>query len=67
MGVIDSHRKKGVEAILIHKTIQEGLKLGYEEADLSWILENNVMMNRQLEKMDANRYKEHRIYDLKLA
>lgn len=67
MGVKESHRKKGIEAIMIHKTIVEGEKLGFEEADLSWILENNVMMNRQLEKMGADRYKEHRIYDLKLA
>ncbi len=67
MGVLESHRRKGVEAILIHKTIVEGQKLGYQEADLSWILENNVMMNRQLEKMDANRYKEHRVYDLKIV
>lgn len=66
MGVKESHRKKGIEAIMIHKTIVEAQKLGYEEADLSWILENNVMMNRQLEKMDADRYKEHRIYDLKI-
>lgn len=66
MGVKESHRKRGIEAIMIHKTIIEAQKLGYEEADLSWILENNEMMNRQLEKMDAERYKEHRIYDLKI-
>jgi len=66
MGVKESHRKKGIEAIMIHKTIVEAQKLGYEEADLSWVLENNEMMNRQLEKMDADRYKEHRLYDLKL-
>ena len=66
MGVLDSHRRKGVEAIMIERTISEAHKLGYTEADLSWILENNVMMNRQLEKMDADRYKEHRIYDLKI-
>lgn len=66
MGVLESNRRKGIEAIMIERTISEAHKLGYEEADLSWILENNVMMNRQLEKMDAERYKEHRVYDLKL-
>lgn len=66
MGVLQSQRKKGIAAIMIERTISEANKLGYEEADLSWILENNVMMNRQLEKMDAERYKEHRVYDLKL-
>lgn len=65
MGVLESHRRKGIEAIMIERTISEAHKLGYTEADLSWILDNNVMMNRQLEKMDAERYKEHRIYDLK--
>lgn len=66
MGVLESHRRKGIEAIMIEKTISQAHALGYEEADLSWILENNVMMNRQLEKMEAERYKEHRVYDLKL-
>lgn len=66
MGVLESNRRKGIEAIMIEKTISEAHNLGYSEADLSWILENNVMMNRQLEKMDAERYKEHRVYDLKL-
>lgn len=66
MGVLESHRKKGVEAILIHKTIEEGLKIGYEEAEMGWILENNTMMNRQLENMNAERYREHTLYDLKI-
>ena len=67
MGVLESHRKKGIEAIMIERTISEAHTLGYKEADLSWILDNNVMMNRQLEKMNAERYKEHRIYDLNIA
>jgi len=66
MGVLESNRRKGIEAIMIEKTISMAHELGFEEADLSWILENNLMMNRQLEKMDAERYKEHRVYDLKI-
>ncbi len=66
MGVLASHRKKGIEAIMIHRTIANAHKLGITEADLSWILENNIMMNRQLEKMGAERYKEHRLYDLSI-
>jgi hypothetical protein len=30
---------------------------------MSWILEDNVLMNRSLKAMGAQRYKTYRIYD----
>jgi len=36
--------------------------MGYEEAEGSWILENNLMMNRALKNVGAKVYKKYRIY-----
>lgn len=63
MGVVPDFRKKGVEALMIKTTFDNGIKKGYVRADLGWILENNVMMNRELEKMGADLYKRFRIYE----
>jgi len=36
--------------------------MDYEEAEGSWILENNVMMNRALQNIGGRVYKKYRIY-----
>ena len=38
-------------------------KLGYGDCEMSWILEDNVLMNRSLEVLGAKRYKTYRIYE----
>jgi len=66
MGVIPEYRKKGVEALLIHKTFENGLEMDINKADLGWILETNKMMNRELENIGAEIYKKYRIYEKEL-
>ncbi len=63
MGVREKFRLRGIEALLIYKTIEEGIKKGYREADMGWILDNNYQMNKILIDMGAERYKEFGIYD----
>ena len=41
--------------------MQEDWDIG--DCEMSWILEDNVLMNRSLEAMGAKRYKTYRIYD----
>ena len=36
---------------------------GFGDCEMSWILEDNVLMNRSLEVMGAKRYKTYRIYE----
>ena len=36
---------------------------GIGDCEMSWILEDNVLMNRSLEVMGAKRYKTYRIYE----
>ena len=63
LGVDTEHRLSGIEALLIHDTFERGVSKGYLTGDLSWILEDNVMMRRPLERMGAQIGKVYRIYE----
>jgi hypothetical protein len=43
--------------------IENARRLGYRDCEMSWILEDNVMMNRSLVALGAKRYKTYRIYE----
>lgn len=66
LGVLDKFRKKGIEGAFYYKSLKTGQELGIEWGELSWILEDNVLMNRGIEFMGAKVYKTYRIYDYKL-
>jgi len=43
--------------------VKNALARGYREAELSWILEDNVPMRRALEKLGGDVYRTYRVYD----
>ena len=53
----------GLAAGFYATLVRNARKLGYGDCEMSWILEDNVLMNRSLEAMGAKRYKTYRIYD----
>ena len=63
MGVLKEHRRKAIAPMLYLKTIENGLRVGFNQAECSWILENNRAMNRDLVRLGAKRYKTYRIYE----
>jgi len=63
LGVLERHRTAGVAAGLVFEIIRHGIQRGYQEAEMSWVLEDNVLMNRPLEALSARRYKTYRIYE----
>jgi GNAT superfamily N-acetyltransferase len=63
LGVVEEHRASGLPAAFYATLVRNARKLGYTECEMSWILEDNVLMNRSLEAMGARRYKTYRIYD----
>lgn len=67
LGIVEHYRRMGIEAIFYGKTMENGLRNGYLTADASWILENNVQMNRGVESLGAKVYKTFRIYELDIA
>ncbi|NTV32442.1 MAG: N-acetyltransferase [Deltaproteobacteria bacterium] len=63
MGVVADHRLSGIEVLLIHDTFERGLPKGYRGGEMSWILEDNVLMRRAVERMGATIGKVYRIYE----
>lgn len=62
LGVIPEFQKSGAAGVLFYETAVRAKKLGYLYGEASWILEDNVMMNRAAEAMQGKRYKTYRIY-----
>ena len=67
MGVCPEFRQHGVAEMLVLRIIEEAMfKLEFK-GELSMTLENNVMINRFLEAIGAQRYKTYRIYSKSIA
>jgi len=63
LGVLPQYRRLGLDGLLIQRTIQNGIPLGYERAEVGWILEDNEAMLQPLTHIDAHRTKTYRVYD----
>jgi GNAT superfamily N-acetyltransferase len=63
LGVDERYRAAGLGAAFYATLVQNARKLGFGDCEMSWILEDNTLMNRALEVMGARRYKTYRIYD----
>lgn len=63
LGVIEQYRKLGIEAVFYGQIIQNGLKKGIKQAEASWILEDNSLMNRAIEHINGEVYKRYRIFE----
>jgi hypothetical protein len=66
LGVKHAFQKKGVEGLLYFETFRRGTKKGYFQAECSWILEKNLLMQHGIEAMGGKRYKTYRIYGMDL-
>lgn len=66
MGVIKEYQKRGIDVVFYIETIKQGIARGYEAAELSWVLEDNDLMNRTLQSFGARLYKKYRIYEMPL-
>ena len=58
-----SHRYGTLAAVLYVEVARRGAARGYVGGELSWTLEDNVMINRGIERMGAIRYKTYRVYE----
>jgi hypothetical protein len=63
LGVTEPYRTSGLPAAFYANLVRNAQKLGYGDCEMSWILEDNVLMNRSLAVMGAKRYKTYRIYE----
>jgi GNAT superfamily N-acetyltransferase len=66
MGVKEEYRKRGIEGLLYLESFKAAMRKGYERAEMSWVLEDNVLMMKGCELMGGKLYKKYRIYEKKI-
>lgn len=63
MGVLREYRRSGIDILLYYDSFQNGLRHGYRSCEMSWILEDNALMRRAIERMGGAVTKSYRIYE----
>ncbi len=66
MGVLPEWRGRGIDAVLVDNIIQNGWASGTTYCELSWVLEDNEVMNSLAEKAGGTRYRTYRIYEAEI-
>lgn len=66
MGVKEKYRKKGIEGLLYLASFKAAMRRGYERAEMSWVLEDNTLMQKGCELMGGKLYKKYRIFEKQL-
>jgi len=66
MGLIKEYQKKGIDGLFYYHTYKNGLSKGFNEAEFSWILEDNVEMNNVATRLGAKVHKTYRVFDREL-
>jgi len=66
LGIKREYRNKGVDALLIREVFKGIKKGGYERVEFSWVLEDNIPIQRIIEMADGRLYKKYRIYEKSL-
>jgi len=63
LGVIHKYQSTGASSVLFYETARRGIAKGYKNGEAGWVLEDNVMMNRAAQFLNAEPYKTYRIYE----
>jgi len=63
MGIIREFQQRGIDTLFYYYAYKNGLPMGLYRGEFSWVLENNIMMIRVAEMLDAKVYKTYRIYE----
>ncbi|MBE9479855.1 MAG: N-acetyltransferase [Chloroflexi bacterium] len=66
LGVMPEFRGLGIDALMYIETARKASAKGYKWVEMSWILENNEMMNRAIHLLGGEVYKTYRMYEKQL-
>ena len=68
LGVIQEHRGRGIEALVLFETLKAAGENGYQTIEMSWILEDNETMHRIVvnaaQPYGVHVYRTYRIYQM---
>ncbi len=65
-GVVHKYQKLGIDNIFYIDTYRVAQDRGYKWGELSWILEDNALMNRALQNIGGRPYKRYRLFEKKI-
>ena len=63
LGVIEGYRKTGVENFFYATFIKHYRAKNLQRAEASWILEDNLLMNKAIQGINGKPYKKYRIFE----
>ena len=63
LGVLEDYRRLGIEACLYGRIIKNAIPEGIVEAECSWMLDDNYLMNHAIEQINADFYKRYRLFE----
>lgn len=63
LGILKDYRQRGIDAMFFAHSLREGLRSGVKEVEVSWMLEDNLMILRPIEVFGGSRYKTYRLYE----
>lgn len=63
LGVLEEHRKLGIEACLYGNIIKSYRRKGLKYAEASWTLEHNHLVNNAIIAIGGKAYKKYRLYE----
>jgi len=63
LGVVPEYLNSGIGGALFYETGRRGIDHGFPDGEASWVLEDNIMMNRGAELMHGELYKKYRVYE----
>jgi GNAT superfamily N-acetyltransferase len=66
LGVLPEYAKSGIGGLLFYETAIRCIRRGYPQGEASWVLEDNLMMNRGAEMLNAEKTKTYRLYQMPL-
>ena len=61
-GIEEEYQKKGLDALLYLESARNARDLGYRDSEISWLLEDNILVIRAAEMMGGTLSKKYRLY-----
>lgn len=66
LAIRKNYQRRGLETLLYLESSRKAQELGYTHGELSWVPEENVLLNKAIETNGAKRTKIYRVYEMKI-
>ena len=63
LGIKKAYRQRGIDAVMFAQSVRAAMTYGFRDCEVSWMLEDNVMVLRPIDVFGGKKYKTYRIYE----